>query len=149
MEKINLLLFCIYGNTDTKWLGDVFDVEKVALSEIIDINGRNGITILNIANYVGWDYIVVPLCQDDRDDVAELLEQLAFPPSKCIYIINGDLIIDDFEVITGYLNPVYRRQQEYKNGVRKIINGVRSKQGFCWIFIGTDYQYIRRIFGDL
>ncbi len=48
MEKINLLLFCIYNNTDTNWLDDVFDVEKVVLSEIVDIDGSNGIAIQNI-----------------------------------------------------------------------------------------------------
>ncbi len=148
MEKINLLLFCIYNNTDTNWLDDVFDVEKVVLSEIVDIDGSNGIAIQNITDYVGWDYIVIPINQDDRDDVVELFEELNIPFSKCMYIINGDLVINDFQLIKEYLNPVYRMQQEYKSGVRKIINEARSKQEYCWIFVGTDYKSIRRIFRD-
>ena len=145
---ISIILFCIYDNLDTQWLDDVFDVEKVMLSEIFDVEGKAGIDIRRLNEYIGWDYLVVPILREDKKELDSLLDLLHVPIKRRIYVIDGDLIYDESLQVDKFLNPIYLFQHQYRRGIKKLIASGEERQSLFWVFIGTDYLNIKVAFGE-
>ncbi len=147
MVQKQLILLCLYNNTDTSWMDEVFNASKVLLSEMFDLDGSNCIPIGDLNQYHGWDYIVVPLNPEHRDMVDELLDKLAVPNEKRVYIIKGDIVTKVYDEVKEILNPGYIFQLEYKKGTRRIIKKGRDSFEYIWGFIGTNLTNMKMMYG--
>ena len=63
MQSIKVVMLDTYG-VGMSWL-DQFS-ENVELSEIVTLDGSEGVSISDLMDYEGWEYLLVFLPEDER-----------------------------------------------------------------------------------
>jgi FkbM family methyltransferase len=111
-EKKRLILVDTY-NSGADYLDPIFDENKVELSELFTFDGKNGISVYEIPNYTGWDYVVITYLPNILEQLKALVNALRIPTEKVIYLSPNGIQCEDYKRIDLILSPSYLKALKY------------------------------------
>lgn len=112
MQSIKVVMLDTYG-VGMSWL-DQFS-ENVELSEIVTLDGSEGVSISDLMDYEGWEYLLVFLPEDEplKQMMQGVLEKCGIPGERVIYPMDLLSLMDHKAASYCMFNDTIRKMIAY------------------------------------